>query len=251
MPQGHSVTKRILVINPNTSVSVTELLLAHCRRLHANIDWHGVTSRVGAPYIATEVAYALAAHAVLEAYAEHFDRHDAVFLACFGDPGLQALQEIAPVPVIGLAQASFLAAGARGRFAVVTGGHAWKPMLQRFARAQQLDTHLTGIHTVALSGADIAASPDHARNLLVGAAQLGVLAGASSILLGGAALAGMASTLQSQVPVPVLDNVALAAQAVVDAVTGPSSPAAPGTPVATGLMTMGLGGALAGLLRGQ
>ena len=251
MPSGNTVTKRILVINPNTSAAVTELLLAHCRRLHADVEWLGVTSRIGAPYIATEVAYALAAHAVLEAYAEHVEWHDAVFLACFGDPGLQALQEIASVPVIGLAQSSFLVAGARGPFAVVTGGHAWKPMLQRFARAQQLDTHLTGIHTVALSGAQMAASPKHALELLVEAAHLGVAAGASSILLGGAALAGMAPALQSQVPIPVLDNVALAAQAVVDAVTGPSTRAAPAAPVAPGLTTMGVGAALAGLLRGH
>ncbi len=241
------MSKRILVLNPNTSASVTELLLAHCRRLHGDVEWHGVTSRIGAPYIATEAAYALAAHAVLEAYAEHLDRHDAVLLACFGDPGLQALQEIAAVPVIGLAQASFLAAGACGRFAVVTGGHAWKPMLQRFARAQQLDAHLTGIHTVALSGAEIAASPDYARALLVGAARQGVAAGASSILLGGAALAGMAAGLQSHVAVPVLDNVALGAQAVVDAANGPATP----PPVAPALATMGLGAALAGLLRGH
>lgn len=242
------MTKRILLINPNTSVSVTELLLAHCRRLHGDVEWEGVTSRIGAPYIATEVAYALAAHAVLEAFAEHVDRHDAVFLACFGDPGLQALQEIAAMPVIGLAQSSFLAAGAGGRFAVVTGGHSWKPMLQRFARAQQLDANLTGIHTVALSGAEIAASPDHARDLLVEAAQLGVAAGAASILLGGAALAGMGPMLQAHVSVPVLDNVTLAAQAVVNAAT---SALPPSLPVRPGLPTVGVGADLAGLLRGH
>jgi len=80
---------------------------------------------------------------------------------------------------------------------------------------------------------------------------LGVAAGASRILLGGAALAGMASALQSQVPIPVLDNVALAAQAVVDAVTGLSTRAAPAAPVAPGLTTMGVGAALAALLRGH
>lgn len=241
------MAKRILLINPNTSESVTELLLAHCRRQHGDVNWHGVTSRVGAPYIATEVAYALASHAVLEAYAEHMDHHDAVFLACFGDPGLQALLEIASVPVVGLAQSSFGVAAGRGRFAVVTGGHAWQPMLQRFARAQQLDGNLTGIHTVALTGAEIAAAPDYARDLLVGAALQGVAAGAECILLGGAALAGMAAGLQSQVPVPVLDNVALGAQAVVEAASKrPSTAARSGAP---GLVTKGLGSALADLLR--
>lgn len=206
--------KRCLVINPNTTGAVTELVVAACRRAAPGVRWEGVTARFGAAYIADEVAYAKAAHSALDAYEAFYQRHDAVLLACFGDPGLLALRELASVPVIGLAQSSFEAAARHGRFAVVTGGHAWGPMLARFARMHGLDARLTGIHTIDWTGAQIAADPDGARDALVAAARQGIDGGAECILLGGAALTGLEAALQPRLPVPVLDNVRLAAQAV-------------------------------------
>jgi allantoin racemase len=208
--------KRCLVINPNTTGAVTEMVLAACRAAQPGVHWDGATARFGAAYIANEVGYAKAGHAALDAHEAFYDGHDVVLLACFGDPGLLALRELSRVPVVGLAQSSFEAAARRGRFAVVTGGHAWAPMLARFARAQALDERLTGIHTIDWTGAQIAADPDRARDALVAAAQHGIEEGAQCVLLGGAALAGLAPSLQPRLAVPVLDNVLLAAQAVAD-----------------------------------
>src|SRR5258708_19604635 len=64
-----------------------------------------VTGRFGAPYIASRAAAAIAGHAALDALAEHVLDCDVVYLACFGDPGLAALKEVAPVPVVGMAEA--------------------------------------------------------------------------------------------------------------------------------------------------
>ena len=142
-----------------------------------------------------------------------------------GRPVWKSMREFASVPVVGLAQASLTAAGRRGRFAVVTGGHAWGPMLARFARAHQLDAQLAGIHTVDLTGAQIAVDPAAAIDALADAAERGISGGAECILLGGAALCGLAATLQPRLSVPVLDNVLLAAQAVVDSPALASEPA--------------------------
>jgi allantoin racemase len=211
------VNKRCLVINPNTSGAVTDRVVAACRQAQPGVRWEGATARFGAAYIADEVAYAKAAHAALDAYEAFYSGQDAVLLACFGDPGLLALRELARRPVLGLAQSSFEAAAQRGPFAVVTGGHAWAPMLSRFARLHGLDAKLVGIHTIDWTGAQIAADPDGALDALVAAAQKGIAAGAQFILLGGAALAGLALSLQPRLSIPVLDNVLLAAQAVADA----------------------------------
>lgn len=241
------MSPRILVINPNTSAGVTELVVRHCRLAQPDLDWQGVTSRLGAPYISNEAASAIAAHAVLETYADHCDGHAAVLIACFGDPGLLALRELAVVPVVGLAQASFEAAALRGRFAVVTGGAAWGPMLVRFARLHQLDAQLVGIHTVELTGAQIAAAPEQALDALQAAAMRGVADGAQTIVLGGAALGGLAARLQPRVPVPMLDNITLAAQAVASLVQGPYAERVP--PAACGAMA-GVGPALTALFAG-
>jgi len=237
--------KRILVINPNTTGSVTDKVVDHCRRAHPDVSWHGVTSRFGAAYIASELAYAIASHAMLDAYADHYAGHDAVLIACFGDPGLLALREIAGVPVVGLAQASFVAAARHGRFAVVTGGKAWEPMLARFARTHMLDAQLAGIYTVELTGAQIAAAPEQSIDDLCQACQAGIDAGARCVVLGGAALAGMAGMLQARLSVPLLDNVSIGAASAV-AATHLARPDAPQAGAA-GAMTA-LGPALTALL---
>lgn len=238
--------KRILVINPNTTASVTDMVLASCRQAHPHVLWDGVTAAFGAAYVASEVAYAIAAHAMLDAYAQNYDGHDAVLIACFGDPGLLALREVCGVPVVGLAQASFVAAAKRGPFAVVTGGKAWEPMLERFARTHLLDAQLVGIHTVELTGAQIAANPGPAMESLCAACQLGLQAGAKSIVLGGAALAGMAGMLQTRFSIPILDNVLVGAQAVVEAADRSRSNAE--RVAATASPVTGLGAALTQLL---
>lgn len=211
---------RILIINPNTSESVTEKVQAACRQAHPELQWEAATARFGAPYIASEASYAVGAHAVLDAFAAFetaSGRPDAVLIACFGDPGLLALREVAQLPVVGLAQASLEAAAARGPFAVVTGGAAWGPMLERFARMHQLDARLCGIHTVELTGAQIAQAPEQSFGMLAQACRRGIADGAQQVVLGGAGLAGLAVRLQEQVPVPLLDNVLLGAAAVAHA----------------------------------
>jgi len=244
--------QRILVINPNTTQAVTDMVVASCRAAHPEVQWDGATGRVGASYIASEVAYALAAHATLDAYAAHYKNHDAVLIACFGDPGLLALREVSVVPVTGLAQASFLAATRLGRFAVVTGGKAWGPMLERFARMHQLDANLLGVFTVELTGVQIAKAPDQAVSSLIAACTKGIQAGAEYIVLGGAALAGLAPRLQAQISIPVLDNVLLGAQAVMDAACpdGVASPQAGAScrPSLSPLPVTGVSGPLASLL---
>lgn len=214
--------KRCLVINPNTTAAVTDRVVAACARAQPGLQWDGATARRGVAYIADEAGYAAGAEAALDALATFHAGQEIVLLACFGDPGLAALRERAPVPVLGLAQTSFEAAARQGRFAVVTGGHAWAPMLARFARAHGLDERLTGIHTIDWTGARILADPDGARDALLAAARAGIDGGAECVLLGGAGLAGLAATLQPHLPVPVIDNVLAAARAVADALEPPA-----------------------------
>ena len=88
-------------------------------------------------------------------------------LACFGDPGLAALKEISPVPVVGMADASMLQACALGgRFSIVTGGERWQSMLEEFVAGMGLSSRLASVRTVAPTGADIARNPKAAMALL-------------------------------------------------------------------------------------
>ncbi|HPH14708.1 MAG TPA: aspartate/glutamate racemase family protein [Burkholderiaceae bacterium] len=214
--------RRLLLINPNTSEEVSELLQSHARRIvgsEASVDTF--TARFGAPYISCEASYAVAGHAVLDTWARALassaDQFDAVLIGCFGDPGLMALRQSSLVPVRGLAEASFAEAAKLGRFVVVTGGERWKPILERLAHSLGLEENLGGIHTVEQSGAQLAQNPAAAQVLLAQACiQAAEECDAKAIILGGAGLAGIAALIQPSVPVPIIDSVEAGVRATLD-----------------------------------
>jgi allantoin racemase len=211
---------RILLINPNTSAAVTDLVASHVRAIAGDrATIVPVTGRFGARYISTRAAAAVAGHAALDALAEHVTGCDAVYLACFGDPGLAALKEISPVPVVGMAEASCQAACSRGeRFAIVTGGALWEPMLREFVFGLGLSERLAAIRTIAPAGDEIARNPDAAlAPLAADCTACATQDGADVVILGGAALAGLAARIQPMVPVPVLCSVEAGTLAVLAA----------------------------------
>jgi len=62
--------RQLLVINPNTSVHVSALLQSHAQAAAGpQVQVRTVTARFGAPYIACEASYAVAAHALLDRWA--------------------------------------------------------------------------------------------------------------------------------------------------------------------------------------
>lgn len=201
----------LLLINPNTSEPVTALMAGVIRPLlPPGVELVTVTARLGASYIASEAAYAVAAHATLDAWAAFRaggGRCDAVLLGCFGDPGIAALREVAGVPVMGLAEAALREAAALGPHAIVTGGAAWRPMLERFAIANGLSEGLAGIHVVEKSGVELMGMPDGGAGELLGSLRAAAAPPVRAVVIGGAALGGIAQKVASQVAVPLIDSV--------------------------------------------
>jgi allantoin racemase len=211
---------RILLINPNTTESVTALVANHASAIAGQTaTFMPVTGRFGARYISTRASAAIAAHAALDALAQHVAGCDAVYLACFGDPGLAALREISPAPVIGMAEASCLEACNRGRrFAIVTGGALWAPMLTEFVAWLGLAERLAAVRTVAPTGDRIARDPEAAlAELAAACTACATEDGADVVILGGAALAGLAARIQPSVPIPVLCSVEAGTRAAIAA----------------------------------
>jgi allantoin racemase len=222
--------RELLVVNPNTSQAVTELLRAHVQATTGSqVSVRAVTARFGSPYIADEASYATGAEATLDAWTAALlppqCAPDAVLIGCFGDPGLLALRASSAVPVSGLADASFQEATRWGRFAIVTGGARWGPMLQAFAHATGFAQALAGIHTVAPSGAELAADPEAAHALLMQACREAMRDfDAKAIIVGGAGLAGFAAALQPGLDIPLIDSVAAGARWARRALHLPESP---------------------------
>jgi allantoin racemase len=245
---------RLLFLNPNTSAHLTDLGVAVARKVaRPETEIVAATGAFGARYITTRATAAIAAHAALDAFARCQADPDVVLLACFGDPGLFALRELAAVPVVGMAEASCHAAATLGaKFSIVTGGHRWGPMLEEFVAAIGLASKLASVLTLAPSGAEIAADPKAALNGLATACRRAAAEdGAEVIILGGLGLAGLADRIAEAVPVPIIDNVVAAVRAaeaaaglgVRQATTGSFAPATP-------IETTALSAPLAALLEG-
>jgi Asp/Glu/hydantoin racemase len=208
---------RILLLNGNTDPAITDLLAARSAAAIARLGLPAmevvpVTAPFGARYISTRAAVAVAGHAVLTALAEHVGAdnphgYDAVIIACFGEPGIEAARELLPIPVIGMAEASIAAALALApRIALLTGGALWVPMLEEFCLIRGVGPERALVRGVAPTGDMIARDPDGAIALLADAAREAVADGAGAVVLGGAGLAGLAMRVAPLVGVPVLDS---------------------------------------------
>jgi allantoin racemase len=204
---------RILILNPNTTASVTERLAGVARAYAApGTEIIAVSATRGVPYIATRAEAALAAAVVLEMLAERVGTFDAAIVAAFGDPGLAGARELMDVPVVGLAEAALLSACMLGRrFSVVSFARALGPWFRecvevhglqgRLASIRLLEGEFTSIHDVGTEKAD----------LLVALANRAVEEdGADVVVLAGAPLAGLAATVKNRIGVPVIEGVAAA-----------------------------------------
>jgi allantoin racemase len=242
----------VLLINPNTTAAITDLVYAAAKAVAApGTQFTAATGRFGARYITTRAAAAIAAHAALDAYAEHGASADGVILACFGDPGLAGLKELSSVPVIGMAEAAcHMAAPLGRRFAIVTGGERWGPMLEEFVASIGLAGKLACVTAVAPSGGDIARDPEAAYSLLSNACNACVRDhGAEAIILGGAGLAGIAAKISTRVPLPLVDGVTAAVKAAEAQVAMAIAKARTGSYAATPIVeTIGLAPTLAAML---
>jgi allantoin racemase len=201
----------LLIINPNTTEAMTAKVAAAAGgAMPSGTRITAVCGRFGPRYIASRAAFAVASHAALDAFAAHGAAADCVLLACFGDPGLDALREVSAAPVVGLVEAAVMAASSGGRrYSIVTGGVLWEAMLRESLLVRGLAGNLASIRTVAPDGGSIARDPDGALELLSQACDACVRDdGAQAVILGGVGLIGLAERIQPSRAYPVVCSVA-------------------------------------------
>lgn len=204
---------RLLLINPNTSASVTERIAVAARTAAApGTTLRCLTAPHGVPYIATRAEAVIGARVALEMLAEHHAGCDAAVIAAFGDPGLGGARELFPMPVIGLAEAAMLTACMLGRrFAIVSFATALGPWYQECVEYHGLTGRLAAIRLLDGAFQSIGDVQGEKEALLVDLANAAVREnGADVIVLAGAPLAGLAPLVAERIPVPVVDGVAAA-----------------------------------------
>jgi Asp/Glu/hydantoin racemase len=226
------VTRRILLVNPNTSPGVTDLLAAEARRVAGqSAEIEAVTAPFGSASLECRAELVVAAHAVLQAIASR-DDCDAAVIGAFGDPGLTAAREIARGPVFGLGQSGLRAAAAKGRrFAIVTVGERLRLDIEAMVAARGLSGQLTTIRFLGGSVLDVAERRAGFLEAITAAANACAEEnGAQGVLLGGAPFAGVPRELAGRVAVPLFDGLTSAIEEAMRAppgarADGPSSDA--------------------------
>jgi Asp/Glu/hydantoin racemase len=204
---------RLLMLNPNTSQSVTDLITAAARAVAVpGTEIVPATAPRGVPYIATRAEAVLGGAVALEMLAERHATVDAAVIAAFGDPGLGGARELFPIPVIGLAEAGMLTACMLGgRFAIVTFAQALEPWYRECVAWHGLERRCAGVRALGGAFRAIDEVQREKTDLLVELACRAVEEDAADVVvLAGAPLAGLAPVVADRIPVPVVDCVAAA-----------------------------------------
>jgi allantoin racemase len=217
---------KILVLNPNTSQSMTTQIAAAASAVaRSGTEITAISPRFGAAAIDSASESYLSAVGMMDAVAvivaEGAFDFDAVILAGFGEHGKDALQEMLTVPVLDIAECAAHVAHLIGRrFSVVTTlDRSIAPIEDRLMLAG-LRAHCASIRACGLSTAEVDDDPSAAVAAIVDEAARAVAEdGAEVICLGCAGMAGVTAAISAKVGVPAVDGVA-AGVALAEALVG-------------------------------
>ena len=206
---------KLLVINPNTTDSMTRTIGASARATAGpGTEVIAVSSPTGPASIESHYDEALAVPGLLTAIRDH--PADGYVLACFGDPGLDAAREIAPGPVVGIAEAAVRTATYLARsFSIVTTLARTTGRAEELLRRYGVADYCRAVRACEVPVLDLETDPQ-ARDAIVRECRAALTDdGAEAIVLGCAGMAGFCADLSAVLGVPVIDGVAAAVGVVV------------------------------------
>lgn len=203
---------RLLVINPNTTESMTRKIGEAARAVAASgtaVDV--VNPETGPPSIEGFFDGAFAVPGVIDEMRKA-GQVDATIIACFDDTGLDAARSFSDAPVIGIGEAAFhVASLVAGRFSVVTTLSRSVPVVEHNLESYGLARRCARVRAsdVAVLDLEIPGSP--ARDRISEEIDRAIREDmAEAIVLGCAGMADLAATLSEKHGLPVIDGVVAA-----------------------------------------
>lgn len=199
---------RLLLLNPNTTVALTERLATSARAvLPADVTLETATAGDGFPYISSRAEAQLAGAIVLEMLAARAGDWDAAIIAAFGDPGLRAARELFDRPVMGMTEAAMVSALSLGeRFAFVTFTARMIPWYQEQVHIAGLASRFAGTFVPEAAMGRVTTLAEDMRGPLTRACH-DAARHADVLILAGAPIAGLAPILAGEVPAVLLDPI--------------------------------------------
>ncbi|MGB2078870.1 MAG: aspartate/glutamate racemase family protein [Vibrio sp.] len=209
---------KINLINPNTSQAMTQSMQVVAQSVAANQTQVIARSPQHGPRsIESMFDEAIATAALLDVVKQGEDEGvDGHIIACFGDPGLAAAKEIATAPVVGIAQAGFhMASLISHKFSVVTTLSRTIPMAEHLLHQYGFNQQCASVRAVELPVLDLEGDASEVYDRLrAGCIQAIEADKAEAIVLGCAGMADLASELQADLQIPVVDGVCAAVKLI-------------------------------------
>ncbi|WP_146585132.1 aspartate/glutamate racemase family protein [Puniceibacterium confluentis] len=205
----------IVLINPNSTVSMTDAMVRTARDVARGIKVVGWTSHDGPSAIQGPEDGEASVPPLLELVAKAAELGpQAVIIGCFDDTGLDEARAIAGCPVIGIGQAAYhMAVLAGERFSVVTTLAVSVPVLEGNIRRYGLAGHLGRVRASGVAVLDLERDPEaSALRVLDEVAEAAREDGVQSIVLGCAGMVDLPARAAEVSNLRIIDGVRSAVQ---------------------------------------
>ena len=204
---------RILVVNVNTTASITDAIARQARSVASpGTEIVGLTPRFGAESVEGNFESYLAAIAVMERVLSYDQPYDAVIQAGYGEHGREGLQELLNVPVVDITEAAARVAMLLGhRYSVVTTLDRTVPLIEDRLKLAGLDSRCASVRASGLAVLELEEDPERAIESVVREAEEAVRVDKAEVIcLGCGGMVGLEERIQARTGVPVVDGVTAA-----------------------------------------
>ncbi|WP_427016861.1 aspartate/glutamate racemase family protein [Pseudarthrobacter sp. P1] len=204
---------RILVLNVNTTQSMTDSIAAQARAVASpGTEIVGLTPNFGAESCEGNFESYLAAIAVMDKVLSYPEPFDAVIQAGYGEHGREGLQELLDVPVVDITEAAASTAMFLGyKYSVVTTLDRAVPLIEDRLKLAGLDARCASVRASGMAVLELEEEPERAVQAIVDQAEKAVNDDkAEVIVLGCGGMAGLDDQVRARTGVPVVDGVAAA-----------------------------------------
>lgn len=202
---------KILVLNPNTSDMVTEKIKqAVVKVAAADVDVVVEKIEHGPEVLESYYDEALATPYTIEKVKEANEKgFDAVIIAAFCDPGIEALKEISDIPVYGTEEGAFSAALLLGnKFSILTEKKHKESVKLQHVRKLGLESRCSGVRALGMGVVEIGEDEQKVKQRGIELARRMIEEdNAEVIIMGCASMAGYSKELEEILGVPILDPV--------------------------------------------
>ncbi len=202
------MSETILVINPNSTVAVTEDIdraLAPLRFADGP-EIECLTLAEGPPGIETQDHVDSVVAPIRRRVAAEEARAAAFVIACFSDPGLREARAATAKPVFGIAECGLMSAMARaGRVGVIAILEASVARHRRFYAARGIEGRIAGELPLNLGVLELAEEQLAFARMTETGARLRDESGAEILVLGCAGMARYRARLEATLGIPVID----------------------------------------------